>query len=383
MCSCSGSCNCNSTTVPRGPQGIQGIQGPQGSTGGQGAQGVTGPQGPQGLAATVTVVPEIITVPFGTPASVENLSVNPSAANFEFTIPAGEPGEASAVTVKDDQGNIVVDCTEIRFTDANALVTNLGSGIAEVTFIPAITPWVDIQNIDYYVAGSELFKPQYTIEGNKITFRGLLYVPLSSSPGGPTINIDSGNAYRGVSGVNLGMNDLSEVTNANLGGGERQGRFFTNDVVNERNFPTNAIPQQRDILFSNVTAYRRYLGANNYIYNYRSIVEITIGSVNTVLFNVNNARKGIGCISVFAPFQSQYGGDTYPPYGNDPLSLLISNVDSGIDGNNYITAKDDTPWTVPAITVPSGGNPFNVNAHTIVNLGGFIINLEGLSGYLN
>ena len=45
MCSCSGNCNCNSSTIPRGPQGIPGPVGPQGPIG---LTGETGPQGPQG-----------------------------------------------------------------------------------------------------------------------------------------------------------------------------------------------------------------------------------------------------------------------------------------------------------------------------------------------
>jgi hypothetical protein len=43
MCSCSGSCNCNSTTIPRGPQGVPGTNGTNGTN------GLQGPQGPQGL----------------------------------------------------------------------------------------------------------------------------------------------------------------------------------------------------------------------------------------------------------------------------------------------------------------------------------------------
>jgi hypothetical protein len=45
MCSCSGSCNCNSTTIPRGPQGVPGTNGTNGTNG---LQGPIGPQGPIG-----------------------------------------------------------------------------------------------------------------------------------------------------------------------------------------------------------------------------------------------------------------------------------------------------------------------------------------------
>jgi hypothetical protein len=324
MCDSNCGCGCNSAKIPRGPQG---------------------PLGPQGI-----------------------------------------PGVASAVTVTDSLGNTVTDCTEIIFTDANALVTDLGNGVAEVKFVPSATVWEDVENLNYYATNSttDLFRPQYTIEGNKITFRGYLYVPLQNA--GVTVPIADSNDYRGILGVTLGSANLSKVVNANSVSGEPQGRFFTNDVTNNKNFPANAIPQQRDIVFDNVEAYRRYsadVSGTNYIYTYRSIVQLRIGGVNTGFYANPSTQYGVGCISIFSPFQTQYGGSNYKPYGNDPLSLLISNVSSGDTGNNYILSKDDSPWTVPAITVPTGGNPFSVNAHSIFDLGGFIINLEGLSGYLN
>jgi hypothetical protein len=360
MCDSNCGCGCNSTTIPKGPQGTPGTN---------------------GVSATIEVG-EVNTGLPGTDVIITNVGPNSFTGIFDFTIPAGAtgaPGTASAVTVKDAQGNVVTSCTEIRFTDADALVTDLGGGIAEVNFVPPSTTWVDVQNLDYYISGSELFRPQYTIEGNKISFRGILFVPLQDA--GVTVPIADANDYRGISGVTLGSADLSVVTNANSVSGQPQGRFFTSDVVTLKNLLPNAIPQDRDIIFDNVNAYRRYLGPGDIIYTYRSIVSIRIGSVNTAFYNVSTpSRRGIGCISIFSPFNTQYGGTTFSPYGNDPLSLLISNVTVGIAGNDYITAKDDTPWTVPSA---GGTNPFSVNAHSILDLGGFIINLEGLSGYLN
>lgn len=49
MCTCSGSCSCNSSIIPKGPQGNTGQTGPQGPQGIQGPQGETGDQGDQGL----------------------------------------------------------------------------------------------------------------------------------------------------------------------------------------------------------------------------------------------------------------------------------------------------------------------------------------------
>lgn len=67
MCSCSGSCDCNSVTVPRGPQGAKGDLGPTGPQGGPGPIGLTGPTGPQGPSGVVNVeAPLTLT---GTPTS--------------------------------------------------------------------------------------------------------------------------------------------------------------------------------------------------------------------------------------------------------------------------------------------------------------------------
>jgi hypothetical protein len=69
MCSCSGSCNCNSTTIPRGP---------------------AGPQGPSGSIS----VGEVTSLPFGSEPTVTN-SGTTSSAIFNFGIPQGEPGDGT------------------------------------------------------------------------------------------------------------------------------------------------------------------------------------------------------------------------------------------------------------------------------------------------
>lgn len=294
----------------------------------------------------------------------------------EITIPVGPPGPPgnnATIIVKDAQGNVVNNVSEIRFTDANALVSQVIAGVAKVNFTPLATVWNDVQNIPYYVAGSELFKPQYTIDGNKIVFRGMLFIPLVGGP-----NINNPNAYLYTSGSTLDISKMSIVTNSNtIGvGGEPQGRFFTTDVVNLPNLPPTATPVARDIVLDNIPAYRRHLGMNLSIF--RSVVTLRIGSNLTI--SKNGINNGIGCISVYAPYQLEYSGGGEPPLGNDPLALSISNVAPDENVLDYINSLDNTPFIVPS----AGRNsPFAVNAHNVTNLGGFIINLEGITGYLN
>ena len=310
---CKGDCGCNVTTITKGQKGDQGSIGPQGPT-----------------------------------------------------------GVGSAVTVKDAQGNVVSNSTEIRFTDANATVTNLTGGVAQVNFIPAATIWNDVLGLSYYTGGSESFKPQYTIEGNRITFRGMLFVPLN---GGPLIS--NGNAYLPVAGATLDETKMQIIGNSNNNNGGPQGRIFTTNVVSTPNLPLSKWPVARDIVFNNVPCYRRYLGSAVAVY--RSVVDIRIGSTTTV-FTDGTTNLAKGCIMIFSPFNTEYAGDGTGPLGNDPLALGISRVTASSLGANYIASTDDNPFTVGSTTQLSA---FSVNAHNITSLGGFIINLEGLSGYIN
>lgn len=287
----------------------------------------------------------------------------------------GVDGEDANITVKDDQGNTVLAVEELRFTDPTALVSEVSPGIAEIKFVPAATVWNDIQNLPHYVAGSESFKPQFTIEGNRISFRGLLYIPLEN--GGLPVDVANSNSYLGVPSVTLDETRMSIITNANTNNGTPQGRFFTSDIVAAKNLPGGAIPQTRDIVFDNVQAYRRY--SSGRVSVYRSVVSLRIGALNTVFKN-GLVNLGSGCLMVFSPFNSEYDGVGTAPLGNDPLGLVISRATGGVAATDYITGLDDAPFAVPA---SAAANPFDVNGHHITSLGGFIINLEGLTGYIN
>jgi hypothetical protein len=59
MCTCSGSCNCNSATIPKGPQGATG------ATGAQGVQGLPGENGTNGNYVVQTVEPAGVNCPAG------------------------------------------------------------------------------------------------------------------------------------------------------------------------------------------------------------------------------------------------------------------------------------------------------------------------------
>lgn len=81
-----------------------------GGGGGPGSQGPQGDPGPPGLAATITVN-STTTVPYGQPASVQNVGTA-SAASLVFNIPEGAPGTgggggSSGLTMNSGNWNIV------------------------------------------------------------------------------------------------------------------------------------------------------------------------------------------------------------------------------------------------------------------------------------
>ena len=120
MCSCSGSCNCNSTTIPRGPQG---------------APGKDGTNGTNGTSATITAGSAAL-LPTGSNPTVTNVSTNPSAAIFNFGIPAGEQGVAGVSrlysTLYDLYSSEVTDWVafpESTFTIYAGTLVNVGDSL--------------------------------------------------------------------------------------------------------------------------------------------------------------------------------------------------------------------------------------------------------------
>jgi len=292
-----------------------------------------------------------------------------------YSVIAGGTGNGHIIA---DEGVNLPQQPILDFQGTGVAVTNgVGKTIVTIGGGGTATVWNDIMNLENYVANpvTDLFKPQYTIEGNKITFRGLLYVPLDLL--GVPQNVTNVNSYLALPSAVTDETRMSFVTNANTNNGTQQARWFTPDIVNKPNLPPLATPQQGDILFSNVLATRRYSNGSR-VANYRTYVELRICGINTIY--LNGANLGVGSIFAIAPFGTEYDGSGNPPLGNDPLALLISRATFGNPASGYIDSTDDFPFTIPT---GLGNNDFNVNAHDIRSLGGFIINLNGLSGYLN
>ena len=251
---------------------------------------------------------------------------------------------------------------------------------------PPATVWNDVLNLKNMVSNpvTDLFKPQYTITGNKIDFRGLLYIPLDL--GAVPQDVTNSNSYLYLASAVTDETRMSVISNANINNGTPQGRFCTPNVVTDANLPLLATPQQGDIIFNDVPAYRRYAtGLGGILTINRTFLTIRVCGVNTILNNSGNLA--VGSIAIFSPFSYEYDGSGSAPSGNDPQGLVISRASAGLSVTDYVGATDNSPFTVPNGISPLNGvvnvSPFDVNAHNIVSLGGFIVNLNGLNGFLN
>jgi len=300
----------------------------------------------------------------------------------QYSVIAGGTGNGHIIA---DEGVNLPQQPILDFQGTGVTVTD-GVGKTIVTIGGGVAPtvWNDIQNLDYYdyvAAKASGILPQYTIEGNKISLRGLLYIPLD---GFSTPNyITNANSYRDVGNAVLDTSGLNIMEMVNANGNTlygRQGLFLTGDTATKKNLPLLATPVARDINFTNLIATRRFVGGfGNPVVLYRSLVTLRICSLVTTASS--SLGLGVGSLAIFSPFNEEFGGyNNSPLFANDPLAFLISKATAGQPANDYISANDDAPFTIPASV---NVNPFTVNAHDIKSLGGFFINLEGLTGYLN
>ena len=188
MCSCSGSCNCNSTTIPKGPQGNPGTN------------------GTDGAAATVTAGVATV-LPVGSNPTVTNSSTNPSAAVFNFGIPTGATGlqgpqgpqgiNAFTTLIDDFMQPAIGGGDTIYVVNSSWMAVGeiiyIGPGLYgappppggfyQVTGLPA-AGYVGIKNLGWVIPGTT-----FALQGQTVGTAGTIVTPSG------TIGANSNNAY--------------------------------------------------------------------------------------------------------------------------------------------------------------------------------------------
>lgn len=219
MCSCSGNCNCNSATIPRGPQGLQGNIGPQGSQGLPGINGSTWHQGNTLPGSLIGVVGDYY---FNTSNGeiFQKVSDTTWVLIADITGPQGNVGPAGPAGII----RLVSDTGTYSSTTLNTPVTlpvsavipanqlSINGDALKVTIYFTNTSTTSTQLI------SALFDSQNTTNG--FIFPGFL--PLSYSPS----NIDVSGVYT-IEMIRISSNQLRCYTNFNS-----IGNFDTLETIN-------------------------------------------------------------------------------------------------------------------------------------------------------
>jgi len=174
MCSCSGSCNCNSTTIPRGPQGIQGNTGPAGP-----ASTVPGPPGEDGIDG-----------------------INGLNAFTTLTDDFVQPAVNANVTIH------VVDATwvavnSIIFIESSS--TTDAGGYYQVVFASNLpTPTIVIKNLGWTIPSTVFVSPGSAVGeiGTLVVAAGTIGATGPQGPTGTTIIDAKWGAFLGSGGAN-------------------------------------------------------------------------------------------------------------------------------------------------------------------------------------
>ena len=196
MCSCSGNCNCNSTTIPRGPQGQTGAAG----------------------AAATIAVGNVTALPSGSTPTITNSGTS-SVATFNFGIPAGAPG-----TNGDDGLNAFTTLTapflqpNINSTIVISVVNSSWVAIDQIIFIG---PTTFINAGGYYrvidiptLTSIEIIRLDWTIPG--ITFRAFNTIVGAT---GTLVTTSGTIGATGATGANgSGITIIKSITNTIPGG---------------------------------------------------------------------------------------------------------------------------------------------------------------------
>ena len=235
MCSCSGSCNCNSTTIPKGPAGPQGPQGIQGIAG---YSGTDGNDGIDGINSFTTLIAS-----FQQPQAANNPAI-PTTINVANTAwiaidqiiyisgtTSSQPGGYYRVLGKNMNGDLTaVSVIRLNWLVAGVnFVVNPNSVLSGSSVTPAGTKGVDGTN------GSSVTGPQgvnaYTI------VQQTFYQPAIN--GSPQTIVVANNTW-------IGIGQILYISSASLG----IGGFYQ---VNTKTGTNNITATRLDWLLPNLT----------------------------------------------------------------------------------------------------------------------------------
>jgi hypothetical protein len=195
MCSCSGNCNCNSTTIPRGPQG---------------------PTGAAGIAATIAVG-DVTALPSGSTPTITNSGTS-SAATFNFGIPAGAPGTNGTNGINGKNSYTLTEDVFQQPSDGSTELVQVTDyswiSLNQIIFIGNVSSTSNIGG--YYQVTAKTSPDLITVKKLDWTIPGVTFVPaLSNVPGGSLVQSSGTIGATGATGANgSGITVIKSVTNS-------------------------------------------------------------------------------------------------------------------------------------------------------------------------
>lgn len=314
MCSCSGNCNCNSSTIPRGPQGPPGPIGPQGIKGDIGETGPAGENGTDGSNG-INAYSQVNT---GFSQPVDNAARNIFVQNNTWMAPgqiiyigpgntSTDPGGYYKVNFLLGGSITGVNVTKLDWTDPNTVfVPPLGlvDAGARVTSAGVIGPegksGISISNVQNPLSTITVGSGTYSLKtlslsaneicptnGDiaKITFIAQAFSSGSPGPNKPYFSIT-------VNGVNATIRPATLANNLIYLDISPTPVYATVELtiirtsVTSANFFVKAFLDNTDTLSSQSIPY----GGSNTIVNFASDqttpIPIDFSSINTINFNI-------------------------------------------------------------------------------------------------
>lgn len=321
MCSCSGSCNCNSTTIPRGPQGAP---------------------GPIGDAATITVG-NVAALPAGSTPTITN-GGSSSAAVFNFGIPAGTTGTAGInafTTLTDDFVQPAVD-------DNNTInvLNSQWMAIDEIIYIGPAPSGLPTNAGGFYRVFAIPNSLQVTVINLGWTIPGITFVAPASIVGAVgTIVTPSGTIGPSINEISvLGFDEDIRLTSISVPGGFQNTSSFT--------IPANSITSINDwieieftvtIDFNNgwtgspdIRSFQLQINPDGYgsTYSIGGISSGLFGVVTVTNFKLKLYYGGLNGIS-----QTKLIGDSLAITNNSTTNIALNYTNipgSGSAGDSYL-----------------------------------------------
>jgi hypothetical protein len=286
---------------------------------------------------------------------------------------------ANLLTVQDEGVDVTTNTSKINFTGDLVTVTGSGS-TATVNVSQTDSGWLNLLGFSF-IPNTFTALPQMRLIGKQVFFRGIAFVPLASDALGTTL------VPLTVSGVGANyVNDPYPYTYRGVGGctTNSNGSISFNQGASVFHAPYSGLTLSRTIQKSLINGFR--------------IVATSAANTGTVLngvFTVSMTSSGVLQILTLKDYElSPAIPNTVNGFGSSTLRMISTSIESGQYPINWLDADVTGSKTQShsansrfsrSFSVVNAANTFNFSCDTSEErqIGGFIVSLDGLSGFID